>query len=335
MTRRRASIKDVANAVGYSITTVTHALNGKRPVSAEAKARIMNAIEELGYVPSYSASHMKNGKSGLIGCYVADLTEDFTNYMLRGIEQAIKGTGYSLVFGSAVELGTDKTSIKKYFRQYGIDGLITISHLSVKSDWTNEDKAFPIVLMNSMNPNFDCILPNNKLTGELVATHMYENGVRKPFFFGGPKSRLSVIDRLQGFREKLSVLGLALNDDAIWFGDFTYESGCEMAKRLVDANLDCDGVFCANDYIAIGAIRRFTELGVRIPDDIRIVGVDNRDIAKYCSIPVTSVDLDLIDLGKFALERLLEIIDSDEHYPINYYSEPFLIPRQSSVHGYR
>lgn len=331
MTRRKVSIKDVARAADVSITTVTHALNGKRPVSPETRDCIMKAIDELGYVPSYSASHLKNGRSNLIGCYVADLTEDFTNYMLRGIEQAIKGTGYSLVFGSAVELGTDKATIKKYFRQYGIDGLITINHLSVNSDWTNEDKAFPIVLMNSNNSQFDCILPDNRLAGALVAQHLYDNGVRKPFFFGGPIDRISVMDRLEGFRERLYSLGIELTEDSIWHGDFTFESGCEMAQRLVDEHIPCDGVMCANDYIAIGAIRRFSELGYSIPKDIKIVGVDDRDIAKYCNIPVTTVNLDLEDLGKFALERILEIIESDDHNPITYYSNPYLIPRESSA----
>lgn len=331
MTRRKVSIKDVARAADVSITTVTHALNGKRPVSPETRDRIMKAIDELGYVPSYSASHLKNGRSNLIGCYVADLTEDFTNYMLRGIEQAIKGTGYSLVFGSAVELGTDKATIKKYFRQYGIDGLITINHLSVNSDWTTEDKAFPIVLLNSNNSHFDCILPDNRLAGALVAQHLYDNGVRKPFFFGGPIDRISVMDRLEGFRERLYSLGIELTEDSIWHGDFTFESGCEMAQRLVDEHIPSDGVMCANDYIAIGAIRRFSELGYSIPKDIKIVGVDDRDIAKYCNIPVTTVNLDLEDLGKFALERILEIIESDDHNPITYYSNPYLIPRESSA----
>lgn len=331
MTRRKVSIKDVARAADVSITTVTHALNGKRPVNAETRDRIMKAIDELGYVPSYSASHLKNGRSNLIGCYVADLTEDFTNYMLRGIEQAIKGTGYSLVFGSAVELGTDKATIKRYFSQYGIDGLITINHLSVKSDWTLEDKAFPIVLMNSNNSQFDCILPDNRLAGALVAQHLYDNGVRKPFFFGGPIDRISVMDRLEGFRERLYSLGIELTEDSIWHGDFTFESGYEMAQRLVDEHIPCDGVMCANDYIAIGAIRRFSELGYSIPKDIKIVGVDDRDIAKYCNIPVTTVNLDLEDLGKFALERILEIIESDDHNPITYYSNPYLIPRESSA----
>lgn len=331
MTRRKVSIKDVARAADVSITTVTHALNGKRPVNAETRDRIMKAIDELGYVPSYSASHLKNGRSNLIGCYVADLTEDFTNYMLRGIEQAIKGTGYSLVFGSAVELGTDKATIKRYFSQYGIDGLITINHLSVKSDWTLEDKVFPIVLMNSNNPHFDCILPDNRLAGALVAQHLYDNGVRNPFFFGGPIDRISVMDRLEGFRERLYSLGIELTEDSIWHGDFTFESGYEMAQRLVDSRIPCDGVMCANDYIAIGAIRRFSELGYSIPKDIKIVGVDDRDIAKYCNIPVTTVNLDLEDLGKFALERILEIIESDDHNPITYYSNPYLIPRESSA----
>ena len=139
------------------------------------------------------------------------------------------------------------------------------------------------------------------------------------------------MDRLEGFRERLYSLGIELTEDSIWHGDFTFESGCEMAQRLVDEHIPCDGVMCANDYIAIGAIRRFSELGYSIPKDIKIVGVDDRDIAKYCNIPVTTVNLDLEDLGKFALERILEIIESDDHNPITYYSNPYLIPRESSA----
>lgn len=327
----KVTIVDVAKRANVSITTVTHSLNGKRPVSNETKLRVKKAIAELCYVPSYSASHLKTSKSGFIGCYVTDITADFTAFMLRGIEKVIKGTGYSLIFASGVDIGTGKEDIATYFRKFDVDGLLMINHLSTTSNLPEGGFAnFPIVFINTENKHYDSVLPDDIGAGEIVAQHLFDCGVRNPVFLGGPQERISVQKRLKGFKQKLSSLGVLIPETAIHFGEFTYESGFEMAGQLLDSQEAFDGLFCANDFIGVGAMRRCLQEGKSIPKDIKIVGFDDRDVGRYCSIPLTTVKQNLEDLGMTAIERILSKIKSKKDSCGIFYSAPQLIIREST-----
>lgn len=327
------TIRDVAKRAGVSPSTVSHALSGKRPINQATKDRILKAIEELGYVASYTASHMKGGKSGLIGCYVVSVTETFTAYMLKGIEMAILGTGYSLILASGTEIGTTYSDITNYFRQYNVDGFLLINHLSsMMSFEMRGDIGIPTVLVNLENPGYNSVLPSNRTAGKLVAEHLYEVGVRNPLFLGGPPERLSVSRRLSGFSEQFCEYGIEMDDRHILYGDFTFESGYEMIKQAISNKVEFDGLFCANDFIALGALRCLHENGLRVPEDIRLVGFDNRDISKYCYIPITTVDQNLEKVGKLALERLVTIIaEGDCSERLEIHAEPTLVIRASSA----
>lgn len=325
------TIRDVARRAGVSTATVSQALSGNRPVSRETKERIDLAIRELGYVPSYTASHLKSGQSGLLGCYVADITEDFTAYMLKGIEKAIRDTGYSLVFGSGVDIGTSNAEIGSYFRKYNVDGLFAISHLSATSVVApaENETGIPTVFVNTQNPYYDSVIPDNATAGELVAQHMYDCGVRRPLFLGGPRNRISVTNRLSGFLNRFAANNVPIAVDCVYFNDFTYESGYEMARNAFVDHPESDGVFCANDYIALGALKFFNEAGIRVPEQVKIVGFDNRDIAKYCSIPITTVDQNLVKVGEIAVERMLVLVRDGVNIPGVFHSKPQLIVRES------
>ncbi|MCQ2411866.1 MAG: LacI family transcriptional regulator [Sphaerochaetaceae bacterium] len=332
MGKSAVTILDVANRAGVSATTVSQSLNGKRPVNAKTKALIQKAIEELGYVPSYTASHMRAGSSGLLGCYVADITQDFTAFMLKGIEKALKGTGYSLIFVSGTDIGTNYSDVCSYFRKYNVDGLVSINHLSsLDQSSSNALMDIPTVFANSENLKYNCVLSANREAGALVADHLYEQGVRKPVFLGGPKSRLSVARRFLGFSKRFSTLGISIPDSSILYGDFTYDSGYQMVKEIVENSIEFDGLFCANDYIAIGAMKYLLEHGYKIPSDVKIVGFDDRDVSRYCSIPLTSVNQNLESIGELALDRLLEMIKEGDSATKIQYSKPNLIVRDSSL----
>lgn len=328
----KPTIIDVAQRAGVSPSTVTHAMNGKRPVSLETKKRINKAIDSLGYVASYSASHLRTSHSGLIGCYVADITADFTSLMLRGVENAIKGTGYSLIFASGMDIGSDTDIITNYFRRYNVDGLLILNHLSSTSGLLADNRIanFPIVFLNTENKHYDSIIPDNQRAGELVAQHLFDCGVRKPVFLGGAKTRISVQKRLIGFKNRMSSLGVLLPENYILFGDFTYEAGYDMASALFERNTDFDGLFCANDYIGVGAIKRCLEAGRTIPSDLKVVGFDDRDVGKYCNIPLTTVKQNLEDIGTIGFERLLSKIKNSTTSHGVFYSTPELVVRASS-----
>lgn len=327
------TIREVARRAGVSPSTVSHALNGKRPINQATKDRINKAIEELGYVASYTASHLKASKSGLIGCYVANITETFSAYMLKGIETAICGTGYSLILASGTEIGTTYGDITNYFRQYNVDGFLLINHLSsMMSFELKGDIGIPTVLVNLENPGYNSVLPSNRTAGTIVAEHLYEVGVRNPLFLGGPGERLSVSRRMSGFSEQYQKYGIVLDEDHIRYGEFTYESGYEMMKKVLEENVTFDGLFCANDYIALGALKCLHEKGMCVPQDIKLVGFDNRDISKYCSIPISTVDQNLEQVGRLALERLVTIIAEGNESAVQVlHAEPTLVVRTSSA----
>lgn len=325
------TINDVAKAAGVSVSTVTHALNGKRPVSKENKEKILKVIEEVGYIPSYSASHLRKGRSGIVGFFAVDITEDFSSKILKGTEKGLSEAGFSMLIASGEEFGSDYVKARKYFQRYGVEGLIVCHHLSVDASVLSEfsKTGLPVVFINNHVPKEVSVLPDNHYAGQIAAQYLVKQGVTHPAFLGGPKDRLSTKYRYEGFKQAIVELGYKLPPACVLYGDYTYQAGYTLAEKLFSLHPDIDGIFCANDYLAAGAMTYAESIGKLCPQDLRLVGCDNRDFSLFWRTPITTIELPLEEMGITAMRLLKEKLEGKNDLPDIALLKPGLITRKS------
>lgn len=330
--RSPVTIMDVAKRAKVSPATVTHTLNGKRPVGEETKAKVLKAIESLGYVPSWNASRMKQEKSGIIGCLAADITETFVNQIVRGIEHGLSGGEYSLFFVSGIEFGHDLKKAYGFLKSHKVDGILFCHHIPLWQDFSidTENADIPIVSVNMDTPNMISVIPDNCNGGYQAADHLFGCGMRHPAMICGPEDRLSVKDRLSGFKNRVREQGLPFDETALYFGPYDYDHGFKAAKDLMDSHPLTDGIFCANDYIAAGVIARLQQMDIEVPRQVRVLGFDNRDFSSFWNIPITTFELPLQEMGMLGMSLLRNCIDTGTYIQEKRVLQSKLIPRKST-----
>jgi len=325
------TIVDVAKAAGVSPATVTHTLNGKRPVGEATRKKVLEAIEQLGYVPSWSASRMKRGNSGIIGCLAADITETFVNQIVRGIEHGLSGGQYSLFFVSGVEFGNDLKKAYNFLKSHKVEGILFCHHIPIWKEFNldTQNSDIPIVSINMAAQEMISVVVDNTTGGYQAAEHLYGCGMRHPAMICGPEDRLSVQDRLKGFSQRAKELNLQMPSDS-YYGNYDFDHGLEAVKHLMKDHPETDGIFCANDYIAAGAISALQKMNIHIPNQVRVVGFDNRDFSEFWNTPITTFELPLQEMGMLGVSLLKQVINTGAYSKQKHVLQSKLIPRQSS-----
>lgn len=309
---RNVTIIDVANKAGVSPATVTHALNGKRPVNEATKKRIFQAIKELGYTPNFNASKLRGGRSGIIGCYASDITESFVTFFVRGAEYALSGSESSLLFASGVELGGNISKALKLFRSYNVDGILLCSHLTMSSSDMDELSAssIPIVSVNIEIDGIPSIVPDNYAGGMQAADHLIASGSSHPSLIMGPEEREAITLRSKGFIDRLKELGIVLDSSLIKRGDYSFESGYNKAQEILSSHSEVDSIFCSNDYMAAGAINASVMTGRKVPDQLLVLGFDNREFTSFWPTPISTFQPPLEQMGQLGMQMLLSLIQN-------------------------
>ncbi|MGD1822018.1 MAG: LacI family DNA-binding transcriptional regulator [Pleomorphochaeta sp.] len=328
------TIFDVAKKAGVAPATVSHALNGKRPVSKKTKDVIQQAIDELGYVPSWNASKLKSSGSGIIGCLAIDITESFVNKIVKGIEKGISGGQYSLLYVSALEFDGDFQKAYNFLKSHNVDGTLFCHHIPRPLNNNIGDLKFnsPLVSVNTVIDKVPSIVVDNKTGGLQAAEHLISCGVKNPAIIGGPKDRLSAINRLVGFKKRLNELNILLNERKICFGEYEADHGYEAAKKILSFDKSVDGIFCENDYIAAGAINAILDLGLSVPNDVKVLGFDNRDFSKFWRPSISTFDIPLEEMGLLGAYKLKEIINNNSSSNDEIIAmQSKIIPRKSTL----
>ena len=325
------TIVDVAKAAGVSPATVTHTLNGKRPVGEATRRKVLEAIEQLGYVPSWNASRMKRGNSGIIGCLAADITETFVNQIVRGIEHGLSGGQYSLFFVSGVEFGNDLKKAYNFLKSHKVEGILFCHHIPIWKEFNldTQNPDIPIVSINMAAQEMTSVVVDNTTGGYQAAEHLYGCGMRHPAMICGPEDRLSVQDRLKGFSQRVKELNLQMPTHC-YYGNYDFGHGFDAAEQLMKDYPQTDGIFCANDYIAAGAISALQKMNIHIPNQVRVVGFDNRDFSEFWNTPITTFELPLQEMGMLGVSLLKQVINTGNYSKTQHVLQSKLIPRKSS-----
>lgn len=327
------TIHDVAKAAGVANSTVSHALSGKRPISRETKEKIRKAIEELGYEPNPIARALRSSSTGVIGFFAYDIKEVFTTKIIQGVEKIARERDAYLLFSSGIEFKHPIEDAVDFLRKRRVDGII-IAH-GVRQAVESEVFASletPIVTVNTcIKGTVPSVQPDDFEGGRKAAFHLLERGGKVPAIVAGPEGRLASEERISGFLEALREKGVPFaSEKQLVHGDFSAESGTACLKQLLDTMPDIDAVFCANDYMAAGAINHAMKRGLSIPEELKVVGFDDREFGAFWPIPITTFALPLAEMGEVSAEMLFQCIGGQIPEPLHLTIPSRIIVRRSS-----
>ncbi|MGJ4849461.1 LacI family DNA-binding transcriptional regulator [Bacillota bacterium Meth-B3] len=311
------TISDIARMAGVSKATVSRVINDKSEGVGEAtKLRIQQLIREIDYHPNSLARSVAIARSNTIGVVIPDIGNHFYNTVLRGIDDYISAHGYSMLLCNSDNDPQKEQQHLMRFADKRVDGVILCSGLS-NEEFLRGYRRFeiPTVLIGR---KFDTYVSDAGVTGDNVSGaleavgHLIRGGNRHILYLDGVPGTSGCIGRLEGYRRAMERAGLPARPEYIRQGDFSVEYGHRAILGALDEGLRFDAVFSGSDLAAIGAIRALTERGVRVPEEIEVIGFDDLDFAGIFEPPLSTVAKPHYTMAKEAARMLLGILNGDD-----------------------
>ncbi|MFI2103881.1 LacI family DNA-binding transcriptional regulator [Isoptericola sp. NPDC019693] len=311
---RAATLTDVARLAGVSIATASKAINGRAQVRAETRTRVLEAAAQLSFAPNALARGLLQGRTGTVGLLTSDLEGRFSIPVLMGAEDAF-GAGQVSVFlcdarGDAIR---EQHHIRALLSRR-VDGLIVVGSRTDPRPPLAGDVPVPVVYAYapSSDPSDVSITANNVDAGRMAIDHLLACGRRRIAYVAGDPGYKAAQDRSQGASEAMAAAGLELVGGRAFFGAWSESWGRGAARTIVERYPDVDGFFCGSDQIARGVLDSLREAGRDVPDDISVIGFDNWEVLAANARPrLTSIDMNLEEVGRVAAQRLFAAIDGE------------------------
>jgi LacI family transcriptional regulator len=306
------TITDVARLAGVSPGTASKALNGRGGISPETTERVRHAAERLGYQPNALARGLLTGRSFTVGLITTDSFGRFSIPVMQGAEDTL-GPGRISVF--LCDSRDDPIREQHYLRtllERRVDGIIVTGRRQDPREPIGRDLPVPVVYAMTQSTDLAdlSLIPDDVEGGALAIRHLLSTGRTRIGHVTGPPSFAASRLRAEGAEQVLAAAGLELAGGSPLFGEWSEEWGRQATDALLRSAPDLDAVFCGNDQIARGVADAMREVGRRVPEDVALVGFDNwAVIAASCRPPLTTVDMNLRELGRVAGEELLAAID--------------------------
>ncbi len=309
----RLTIQDIARLAGVSKATVSRVINHKPDVDALTRQRVMQIMDEHGFVPSITASGLAGGRRGMIGVLVPALTWHFIPEVVQGVAEVIERSSYEMLLYSVSQEENRKAVLDRILDTKLTAGLLAIApgaFLERLAQWY--DEGFPVVLIDDqhMPANVPWIGVDNRKGALAAVRHLMSLGHRKIAYIQGPPHYQCTRERYEGYRQAIAEAGLALNPAFVAQGDFQVGGGFACASELLTLPDERPtAIFAANDHMAWGVLEFAQEYGLCVPEDLAVVGFDDTPPSRYKHPPLTTVCQPFQDMGKRAAELLLWLID--------------------------
>ena len=306
--RARATIRDVAAHAGVSVATVSKVINQRYGVAADTMARVQAVISELGYEASLVAQSLRNHRTNVIGILVADL-EPFSTELLKGAADAIRGSGFELVVYSAGGRAGDMVGWERRYLSR-LSGTLVDGAVLVTPTVVDVQPGAPVVAVDphTGSSNFPTVDADNLRGARLATEHLLSLGHRRIALLAGRADLQSAKLREQGYREALAAAGVPFIDSLVRVGGYDPDLSMLAAHELLTSPQRPTAVFAANDVTAIATIEVALALGLRVPEDVSVVGFDNIPESALCTPPLTTVNQPIRTMGERAVELLIRLI---------------------------
>lgn len=311
-----ATIKLVASVAGVSTQTVSRVINERPNVSLETRRKVQEVIDELNYRPNALARSLVSHRSHTLGVVMAGLENIGSSLTLSGIVLAAENAGYSILLKEYPNFVTkENASIFTDFLSLQVDGIIwAVPQVGENRKWINNppfDIEIPIVYLTmESQDNLSIVSIDNYLGGRMATAHLLEQGYRKIGHISGPLDWWSACQRKTAWIDALKEVGLPVNDEYWVEGNWSSESGARGFEMLIGQYPEMDSVFVGNDRMALGVMQIARQKGLRIPNDIALVGFDDIPESAYFWPPLTTIRQDQYSLGKIAVENIVKTIES-------------------------
>lgn len=309
------TIADVARLAGVSTATVSRVLHGTARVSDPVRERVEAAIRRLNYSPSSIARSLATGRTATLGIIVADITNPFFLEIVRGVDAAAARAGYSVFICCSDQDRTRERSYLDALRRRRADGVILAGPHSLREEDRDLASAAPLVLVNSQRRGLPvpAIISDSRQGAYLATRHLIDLGHRRLLHLSGPTDPdfSSTSDRQAGFLAAARAAGLLVEPDQVEPCGATLTGGEAAMKRLLARHRPPFAVFAYNDVAAIGALRACRAAGLRVPEDVSLVGFDNVLPTEYTDPPLTTVNQQKFRMGEEAVVLLLRLIGGE------------------------
>jgi LacI family transcriptional regulator len=339
---KKTTIYDIAAEVGTSAATVSRVLsNSGYPVKEEVRKRIYETADKLNYSPNMVGRMLKKSESQDIGVIIPTISNPFYSQIILGIEQEARKKGFNILLcNSFRDAQTEKTYIESLYQKQ-VRGIILSSvdenHIFLKNMQENGlrvvafDQSFDDIKCNKVG--FDYIRG-----GLMAVEYLLSMGHRSIAFLTSPLTRRSRRETLEGYRLALLKNGLQVKDENIIVSEFEkesetgtyeFENGRALARTFLGLKERPSAIFAVNDMTAFGIINELINNGIKVPEDISIVGFDNIEVSSMINPPLTTVNQPSFETGRLACRMLLDSMDSDDYSDVSFMLEPSLIKRKS------
>jgi len=329
-------LKDIARDLGVSVVTVSKVLRGNKDIGDETRRRVLKRMKELNYQPNMLARGLASGKTYTVGLVVPDLVHPFFAEFAKSLSAVLRESSRALIITSSEEdPEIEQQEIRTLLRR-GIDVLLIASCQSnLRNFYELGDERTPYILFDR---NFGHLAAhfigsNDVLVGEMATKHLIETGRKRIAHIAG-QGTSPAFDRLRGYRNALIDARLELPEEYVYTGTHLEETGDKVAAKAIQQFLALperpDAVFCYNDLTAIGAIDAVLAAGLRVPEDIAIIGCGNMPYNDYLKVPLSSIDHGVAELGRRAGELALDLVSVPEQPPKSILVPPTLVTREST-----
>lgn len=306
---RTPTIKDVAERAGVGIGTVSRVLNGSTQVREETRQKVLVAIQELGFKPNSAARQLSGGKTFTVGVVTPFFTLPSFIERLTGIQDVLDVANYDLVLYSIRYVDQFQRQLRTLAQQSRVDGLIILSLSFYEDEIRQSSPTLPVVVIdNDTIKHYPHIMIDNFEGGQLATHYLIERGHRSIGFVGDVKNDTfgftSTYRRFEGFQHALEEAGLPLVPEWCHFGDISQESARLSAHAILSSPRRPTAIFAAYDTLAFGTLAAAQELGLRVPDDVAVIGFDDIQTANYLNL--TTVRQHLVESGRLGARLMLD-----------------------------
>jgi DNA-binding LacI/PurR family transcriptional regulator len=312
---RQPSIKDIARLANVSHPTVSRALQNSPLVNPKTAERIRKIAEQAGYHASAVARGLVTRRSRTIGLVVTTVADPFTSEVFSGIEQEAHDHGYGVFLADSNADPQREKEIVRNFAERRVDGIIvTSSRVGALYLPLLSEMMVPIVLLNDQHPGafVHSVMIRNQEGSRAAASHLIGLGHRRIAYLGDQTGYQSDAERSAGYREALAEAGIGFTPELVVQGDGKPEGGLRAMDQLLALADPPTAVCCYNDMTALGAMRSIYLHGLRVPEDISVVGFDDLFLASYTQPPLTTVRQPMRRMGQLAMESLFKLMSGDE-----------------------
>jgi len=326
-------MKDVARVAGVSTSTVSHVINNDRFVSEAIREKVEAAVKSLNYAPSALARSLKLNQTRTIGMLITASTNPFYSELVRGVERSCFERGYSLVLCNTEGDEQRMNRNLETLMQKRVDGLLllcTETH-QPSPEIMQRYPSVPTVMMDwaPFDGTSDLIQDNSLLGGDMATQHLIDKGHTRIACITGPLDKTPARLRLEGFLVAMDRAGLPVPEGYQITGDFEFSGGFEAMQSLLAQKDRPQAVFIGNDAMAVGAYQALYQAGLRVPDDIAVVGYDDIELAQYMTPPLTTIHQPKDELGELAIDVLIHRIAQPALQPQKLQLTPVLMERGS------